>query len=187
MPAVKVGGPRVSFAELQQLPDDGRRYELYAGVRSVVPAPVPRHQIVVDNLRTVLRGYSARHGGIGLASPIDIVFSQYDVIQPDVVFFVEPRRHLVNLDAAIRHRPDLVIEVLSPTTRDNDRGRKMQMFARYGVPEYWIADPAASCLEVHVLSDGEYELRQVACDDDPVESACLTGLSFPASAAFVVP
>jgi Uma2 family endonuclease len=60
------------------------------------------------------------------------------VLQPDIVYFGPARAHLVDLDHAIRHAPDLCVEILSPSTEATDRGRKLQMFARYGVPEYWI-------------------------------------------------
>jgi len=187
MPAVRVAGPRVSVAELQRMADDGRQYELYDGALSLVPAPIPRHQVVVDNLSAVLRGYAAAHGGLSFTSPLDIVLGDYDVVQPDVVFFVASRRHLVDLDSAIRYRPDLVIEVLSPSTRDNDRGRKLRVYARAGVPEYWIADPATAYLEVHSLRDGGYQLLQVARGDDVVRSVTLPDLSCHASVAFQMP
>jgi Uma2 family endonuclease len=74
----------------------------------------------------VLRGYAAQHGGFAVTSPIDIVFSDYDVIQPDVVFFRRERQHLIDLDAPIRQAPDLCVEVLSPSTAATDRGRKMR-------------------------------------------------------------
>src|SRR4029453_4836599 len=112
MPAVRTSQPRVSFADLQQMPEDGRRLELYDGEVWVIPAPTPRHQVVIENLHRLLRDYSSRHGGVSLFSPIDIVFSEYNVVQPDIVFFSEARRSLIDFDKAICHPPDLTIEVL---------------------------------------------------------------------------
>ncbi len=134
MARVKVVQPRVSYADLERAPEDGRRYELYDGEVFVVPAPLPRHQVSQQLVLEVLRGYAAQHGGFVVTSPIDIVFSDYDVLQPDVVFFRRERQHLIDLDSPIRDVPDLCVEVLSPSTAAADRGRKMQMFARYGVP-----------------------------------------------------
>src|SRR5205085_7087910 len=115
---------------------------------------------------------------------IDIAFSEYDVLQPDVVFFSADRAHLVNLNQVIRHAPDLCVEVLSPSTAATDRGKKMQMFARYGVAEYWIVDPASETIEVLELRSGAYELVLTASAETPVTSARLPGHSFPAGSLF---
>ncbi len=181
MGAVK---PRVRYADLERWPEDGRRYELYDGEVRVVPSPLPVHQIVAQAIYEVFRIYERAHGGRSLVSPIDIIFSDYDVIQPDVVFFQASRRHLVRLDAPIRHHPDIAAEVLSPSTRAIDRGRKMQMFARYGVPEYWIVDPDEQRIEVHALGSDGYAVAQIATGADEVRSAILPGLTFVASSVF---
>ena len=136
MGAVDRVQPRVSYADLERTPEDGRRYELYDGEVYVVPAPMPRHQRVQMRLVEWFDHYAESVGGFAVDAPIDIVFSEYDVLQPDVVFFRPERAHLVDLDCVIRHVPDLCVEILSPSTEATDRGRKMQMLARYGVPEY---------------------------------------------------
>jgi Uma2 family endonuclease len=135
--------PRVSYTDLLHQPEDGRRYEIYDGEVFVVPSPLPLHQIVADNIGRILHEYSTLHGGLAITAPLDIVFSEHNVLQPDLVFFSRGRRQLVKLDEVIRHAPDLVVEVLSPSTESTDRGRKLQTFARFGVREYWIVDPTA--------------------------------------------
>ena len=150
-----------------------------------MPSPAIRWR--PDNIQRILERYAAGHGGLSFISPIDIVFSEYDVVQPDVVFFGPARRHLVNFDKVIRDRPDLAVEVLSPGTVSNDRGRKLRMFARYGVPEYWIADSVRGCLEVHVLAGNRFAPPVTSCADEPVSSRILAGLAFPASDAFRLP
>ena len=176
--------PRVSYADLERAPEDGRRYELYDGEVFVVPAPAPRHQFVVQAIAERFVAFTRAHGGIALISPIDILFSDYDVLQPDIVLFQASRRDLVPLDTPIRARPDVVVEVLSPSTVSTDRGKKLQVFARYGVPEYWIVDPIAERIEVHLLDQGVYELRFTAGHDEVVRSILLPALRFPAAVVF---
>lgn len=181
---MKAVRPRISYADLQQMPEDGCRYELYDGEVFVVPAPLPRHQRVVIELVMRLDRYAETHGGEVLVSPIDIVFSEFDVLEPDVVFFRISRRHHVKPDEPIRVPPDLAIEVISPSTAGSDRGKKMQMYARYGVNEYWIVDPRAQCVEVYRLAGDDFVLVQTASADDHVRSATLAGLEIPASELF---
>jgi len=169
---------------LERAPDDGRRYELYDGDVFVIPAPIPRHQVVQHLVTELLLEQCRRHGGFAVSSPIDIVFSEYDVLQPDVVFFRPERAHLVDLDRAIRHAPDLCVEILSTSTEANDRRRKLQMFARYGVPEYWVIDPVTESIEVYRLETGSYMLAQRVSEDDEVRSTVLPGARLRAGRIF---
>ena len=125
---------RVAFAELQEWPDDGRRYELYDGEVIVVPSPFTRHQRVAMHIEAILFEYERAAGGIVVHAPFDIVFSEHNVLQPDVVFFRRERRHLVKDWEVTRAAPDLAVEVLSRSTEARDRGRKMQILSRYRVP-----------------------------------------------------
>jgi Uma2 family endonuclease len=148
---------RVSFAELQRMPDDGNRYELYDGELRVVPSPMPRHQIVSMRLTEGLIDYPRRHGGLVFTAPFDIVLSEYNVVEPDLLYFGPLAAARVKLDEHVRFVPDLAIEILSPSTASIDRGRKRDLLARYGLPEYWIVDPAARTIEVSVLRGREYD------------------------------
>jgi Uma2 family endonuclease len=178
-PVDRVVKPRVGYTDLLHQPEDGRRYEIYDGEVFVVPSPLPLHQIVADNIAELLRGYAQAHGGIAITSPLDIVFSEYNVLQPDVVFFSAVRRHLVKLREVIRDHPDLVVEVLSPSTQATDRGRKLQAFARFGVPEYWIIDPDAPSIEILKLEAGAYVLVAKAAAEGKALSATLPDLEVP--------
>jgi Uma2 family endonuclease len=117
--------------------------------------------------------------------PIDIVFSEHDVVQPDVVYFRLERRHVIKMMEATRAAPDLAVEVLSRSTEARDRGGKMQLFAKFGVPEYWIVDPVKNTLEIYLLRGPAYE-RVVAHDEDQeIHSPTLPDLSFSAARVFV--
>ena len=175
---------RVTFAELQQWPDDGRQYELYGGEVIVVPSPFPRHQRVASNVEDILREYEAAAGGLVFHAPLDIVLTEHDVVQPDLVYFRRERRHLIKDWEATRAAPDLAVEVLSRSTEMRDRGRKMDLLARFGVPEYWIVDPAKNTLEIYLLRGAVYE-RFVATDEGAiVKSPTFTDLTFAASRVF---
>ena len=83
MTGVKAAQPRVSYAELERWPEDGRRYERYDGEVYVVPSLLQLHQIVSARLYDVLRDHVRVHGGIVLYAPLDLVLTDYDVVQPD--------------------------------------------------------------------------------------------------------
>ena len=176
--------PPVGYSDLLVMPEDGHRYEIHGGELVVVPSPLPAHQIAAGEILTLLNDYRHRWGGLALVAPLDIVFDEHDVVQPDVVYFRAERRHLVQPYSVTRAAPDIAVEVLSPSTASIDRGRKMRMFARYGVPEYWIVDPAHRRVEVYVLADGAYHRAQAASAGDTVHSALLPDLTFDAVRLF---
>ena len=156
MRRVEAVRPRVSFADLQRMPDDGNRYELYDGELWVVPAPLLIHQIVAGRLFAALLEHVRRHGGLTYFAPLDIVFSEYNVVQPDVVYFAPATKAGLDPREYIEFPPDAAFEVLSPSTARNDRGRKRQLMARYRVPEYWILDPIAKTIELSRLTGTGY-------------------------------
>jgi Uma2 family endonuclease len=178
--------PRVTFAELEQWPDEGRceRYELYDGEVIVVPSPVFKHQRVSQHVGDILTEYEKSRGGVVVYAPFDIVFDEYNVAQPDLVYFREERRHLLKEWEAACIPPDLAVEVLSRKTEARDRGRKMDMFARCGVAEYWIVDPARNTIEVYVLRGSAYELTTVVGDDSEITSPTLPDLVFSTRRVF---
>jgi Uma2 family endonuclease len=175
---------KTTFSDLQRLPEDGRRFELYDGEVWEMPSPMPRHQEAVLNAVELLREHARRTKARVFVAPLDIVFSKYNVAQPDVVYFLPERAHLIKPDKVTRDRPDLAVEVLSPGTEGNDRGRKLRMFARYGVPEYWILDPVDHTLEILSLRGDFYATTLKAGGDTVVSSTLLPDLSFPVSRLF---
>ena len=159
---MKAAYPRVSFADLEKWPEDGRRYELYDGEVYEVPSAIPLHQMVSGRLHLALSEYAREHGGVVLYAPLDIVLTEYDVVQPDLLLFTRERADLVKPREVTRDAPDLAIEILSPGTAGRDRGRKMQLLERHGVREFWLVDPEASTIEVYTMSAGQFVLADVA-------------------------
>jgi len=177
MTGVRAAQPRVSFADLERWPEDGRRYELYDGEVFEIPSPILLHQLVSGRLYLALAAYVQTHGGAVFYAPLDIVLTEFDVVQPDLLLFTRDREHLLNLRRVTRHAPDLAIEILSPSTAGNDRGRKMELLARHGVREYWLVDPEAVAIEVHWLTGTRFALARTAGPSDRVQSPLLPDLS----------
>ena len=175
---------RVTYAEMLEWPADGRRYELYDGEVVVIPSPVLRHQRVALHLMGMLRDHEVRRGGVVVPAPFDIVFSQHNVVEPDVVYFRPERQHLLNPLSAAYVAPDLAVEVLSPSSERCDRGRKMELLARFGVAEYWIVDPAMNTLEIYVLVVAAYERTVFARVNQAIASPTLDGLTFDTARVF---
>ena len=177
MPGVTALHRRVTFADMAQWPEDGRRYELYDGEVYVVPSPLPLHQIAAGRLHVALEAYVRAHGGIVLFAPLDIVLTDYDVVQPDILLSTVENAHLIDPRKVTRHAPDLAVEILSASTAANDRGRKRALLARHGVREYWLVDPDTPSIEVYELGDEKLALANTAVDDEPVKSSLLPQLS----------
>jgi Uma2 family endonuclease len=168
---------RVSYADLESWPDDGRRYELYDGEVSVIPSPLPLHQVVSARLYLALESYVRVHGGIVLYAPLDIVLTDFDVVQPDLLLFAAERAHLIQLRQVTRHAPDLAIEIMSPSTAGTDRGRKRALLARHCVREYWLVDPQVPQIEVYSLAEDRLVLSSLATAGNPVRSPVLSALA----------
>ncbi|MBI2152688.1 MAG: Uma2 family endonuclease [Candidatus Rokubacteria bacterium] len=179
-----MAGERVilTYKDYEALPADGRRYELHEGELSVTPAPSPRHQRIVGALHLMLAQHVNSRGlGEVFLSPIDCILSETTVVQPDLVYLDTGRGSLVS-NRGIEGPPTLVVEVLSPSTTEIDRSTKRQLYARHGVPYYWIVDPEARTVEAYVLSEGAYQLAARAAGPEPVSLPPFPALAFvPAS------
>ena len=155
----------LTYKDYLAMPDDGRRYEILDGEVAVSATPVTLHQLIVGNLYWVLRGHvHGRRLGQVYLSPITVILANTTVVEPDLVYVDTGRAGLVT-DRGIRGAPTLAIEVLSPSTATSDRGPKFQLYARYGVPYYWIADTDAREVEAYELADQRYRLASRAHGD----------------------
>ena len=148
----------LTYKDYEALPADGRRYEVHEGELSVTPAPSPLHQQVARNLSMVLHQHAKTHGlGEVLFSPIDCILSDITIVQPDIVYLETGRLSAISA-RGIEGPPTFVIEILSPSTAQIDRGAKFQLYARHGVPFYWIVDLEARSIEAYTLTEGAYQL-----------------------------
>ena len=152
---------RLTYEDYAALPDDGRRYELHEGELSVTPAPGVSHQETLAKLFVILWSHVDASGlGKILFAPVDCILEGITVVQPDIVF-VDAAHLSVVSERGVEGPPTLAVEVISPSTGDIDRRRKMQLYARYSVPYYWIVDPPARTIEAYQLAQGVY--REAVC------------------------
>ncbi|HAC17739.1 MAG TPA: hypothetical protein DCF78_04080, partial [Dehalococcoidia bacterium] len=107
--------------------------------------------------------------------PMDVVLSDHDVFQPDISFISNNRLHIIG-DRNIQGAPDLVIEILSPSTETRDRDIKLEQYLRFGVREYWLIDPKERTLEVLKAGDTEFETVRVYSEGTTATSPILEGI-----------
>lgn len=157
--------PLFTYDDLAQLPDDGKRYELADGDLIVSPAPTTYHQRISARFGNLL--FQAEDAGWGrmFAAPTDVHFGPYQVVQPDLLFIGNERLSIIEAQY-IDGAPDLIIEILSPGTRDHDLGWKKTLYARERVRFYWIADPSAkTVLPLTLGAEGYEETRPLQAED----------------------
>jgi Uma2 family endonuclease len=140
---------KLTYEDLLHFPEDGRRHEIVDGEHVVTPAPASRHQFIVSALLSLLWQY-ARDYDLGrvAGAPFDVVLSETDVVQPDVFFLAKEHEEKVR-SAHIDGAPDLVVEVLSESTRRRDELTKRHLYEIHGVGEYWIVDPELELIKVY--------------------------------------
>lgn len=176
--------PRLTYNDYCQIPPGHQRYELVGGAIRVVPSPSVSHQRVSKRLLLALAQWTESHGlGEVYSTPLDVVLSEYDVVQPDLVYVSKERSGIIN-EANIWGAPDLVVEILSSGTAKWDRDVKRQLYARFGVQELWLVDPQARRAEIATLRDGALLTSQVYCPGVTLASPLLPGFALDVERLF---
>lgn len=171
-PAVKF-----TYEDYQHTPDD-QRYELLDGELSMVPAPNLSHQRIGTQLGWRLAQFVAERGlGEVFFAPCDVVLSNTDVVQPDLLFVSRERAHLLLGGANVLGAPDLVVEILSPSTAGRDRMLKRGLYAKHGVREYWLVDPDARTATVLRLGGSAFEVVGLYGEGQTMTSPTLEGFT----------
>jgi Uma2 family endonuclease len=149
---------KMTYEDLLLLPEDGLRHEIIDGEHYVNASPATRHQLISYRLVMAIGTYLEEHPlGQLYFAPLDIVFSRYDVVEPDLMFISNERRAIVTTKN-IQGSPDLLIEILSESSRKYDEVTKRALYERTGVSEYWIVDPFANSVRVFRSNEaGQYE------------------------------
>ena len=172
---------RLTYEDYCLLPDNGKRYEIIDGELFVTPSPLRRHQRVLANVLYYLTGFVKKHElGHVYPAPFDVVFSQFDVVEPDILYISKARASVVT-EKNVQGAPDLVVEVLSESTAKIDRTTKLKLYARYGVAEYWVIDPLTYAVEIYRLAAGGYELAAQLDSSQSLTSPLFPGFTLPLS------
>lgn len=145
------------------------RYEMIDFIKyEMKPAPTFDHQKMLGNLNHIVRGTCHPDGEVVFA-PVDVYLDQGNLLQPDLIFILHEHMGIVR-NGRIEGAPDLVAEILSPSTSANDKKRKKAQYERFGVKEYWIVDPVHRTVDQFVLTDSKYELRDTYVPGDVLTS-----------------
>ena len=188
MPAMSPSQKKLTAAEFLSWPDDGRHQELIGGVHYVTPSPKLAHQELVGRLFLAIANFlsTRRHLGRVFVARLDVVMSEYDVVEPDLLFVAGDQQSILT-EANVQGAPALVVEVLSPSTRRRDEGIKRQLFDQKGVREYWLVDPKNCRVSICRRSpDGSFPIVSTlsAAADEHIETPLLPGFALSVSELF---
>ncbi|OFV99630.1 MAG: hypothetical protein A3H28_14500 [Acidobacteria bacterium RIFCSPLOWO2_02_FULL_61_28] len=175
---------RMTYDQYCLLPEDRNQHELFDGELVMTPSPSARHQQIVRRLlERVSAHVEANSLGEVFVSPLDTIFDQYTVLQPDILYVSQDRLPEV-VKERIEGAPNLVIEVLSPTTIERDRRRKLAVYSQFGVREYWIVDPEDQTIEVYAQEEGELRFTRKFISGQTLESPLLPGFRLAVKSIF---
>ena len=174
---------KFTYEDYLHTPDD-KRYELIEGEFCMVPSPNESHQRVSAELEYALQRYvKNRKTGFVYDAPFDVVLSDEDVVQPDIIYVSKERRSIITRDN-IQGAPDLVVEILSPKVGYRDRDIKRKLYAKHGIKEYWIVDPVKQTVEVLSLGGDGYRKTGTYNVNAPLTSPLLKDLVIDLKSVF---
>jgi len=163
---------------------DEKRYEIINGEVYMVPSPLTYHQKVLALLYMSLWDFVEEHQiGEVLLAPLDVVLSEIDVVQPDIMYISNERRRIIT-EKNIQGAPDLVIEILSPSTAYKDQTIKTKIYSKYGVKEMWLVDPEKKEIQLLVLNPSLLTPLKTYHVPEILKSPLVTGFTLPLDKIF---
>jgi Uma2 family endonuclease len=180
---------KFTYQDFLNFPDDGRRHEIIDGEHYVTPSPNTSHQTIIVRLLSAVSRYLESHpAGAVFVAPFDVVFSDLNVVEPDLLYVSRERQGVVT-QAHIKGAPDLVVEILSPGTRKTDEITKRKLYERFDVQEYWVVDPELEAIKVYRRSGAGFgRAAELTLERaDALTTPLLPGLSVPLAEVFAPP
>ena len=173
-----------TYDDYRQLPDDGFQHQIIGGELYMTPAPTPYHQEISLNISVALSKHANQHGlGKVYTAPVDVILSMTDVVQPDLVFVARERLNIITKKNIV-DAPDLVVEILSEHTETIDRKKKLALYEKHGVKEYWIVDPQGKTIDQFLLKENSFQLKATISGTQKLSSEVLENLSLAAEDIF---
>jgi len=175
---------KYTYQDYLNTPDD-TRYELIEGkLIMMTPAPTTQHQRISRKIEFILDKYITENElGEIFDAPYDVVLDNENVLQPDLLFISKDKMHIIE-KKNIKGAPELVIEIISESTAYHDMIKKKQLYARFGIKEYWIVIPEESAIELYYLKDSSYQLHKKFLLPDIFESPLFPSLQFSLTQIF---
>lgn len=173
-----------TYEDLLDLTDDGKRYEIIAGELYEMPSANTTHATIIVSLMLNVFGPLVSALGVRLfTAPVDVFLLDANPVQPDIFLLLPEQADLI-AKRGVEGAPALVVEVLSPSNPEHDRIVKRALYARAGVPEYWIVSPEAAIVEILILDGTVYRTHARIAGDEPLTSPTFPTLTVAASAVF---
>ena len=167
---------KLTYADYLKTSDESR-YELLNGELVMAPAPLLYHQFILRKLLNAMSHHvDEQKLGELFCSPADVVLSDSDVVQPDILYVSSQRSHILRPES-VQGAPDLVVEILSPSTAELDRTTKLDLYAEHGVKEYWIVDPDSRIITVLLRGEYRFEVSGIYGDEQSLASPTLDGFT----------
>ncbi len=175
---------KLTYEDYVLIPEDGQRHEILDGEHYVTPAPFIRHQLISSNLHSLLGPFiRKRRLGTLLAAPTDVLLALHDIAQPDLLFISNERARILK-EKNVQGTPDLVVEILSKSTRRRDERLKLERYDLFGVLEYWIVDPAKEGVKVYRREGGRLRLAADLSATEVLKTPLLPGLEIAVAEVF---
>ncbi len=174
------------FAEMDFPENDPFLYELINGELVRKNAPSGEHQFAQSKLFSLLsRFVDDKELGIIFSSPTAVILSDENAPQPDLIFLSKEKMKLLDPEWGILGAPDMLVEIVSPSSYKRDHLEKKRLYAQYGVAEYWIVDPSYHSIEIYILQEGTYQLHAFGVDNEQITSHILPGFTMEGDSIFL--